>query len=434
MAEEKQSKKRSQNAKSAARKKKSTTKQNPASEQKKETARQIAQSLETDSKKNETETQEDKPTETKRHSSQRLKCLICLLMVAIPALLIVFGIVKLPYKERVDQDIGYLPAPIEETPLIEESDITPEEQDFADAAIEEYTQTQSSPSPPDIDDTELYPDIPLQENSEPVMDQEREAMRNRIRELESMVETQMQRIEEALVREERREREMQRERNIDPLIIAILQLRDRLEKGLPYQADIELIERLGQFDQVISRTTRNLATSLDREIVSYTELRRQFDGLIYKAIQAEREANASHWWDRFVSWIYGIFNIRQVGEDITGPSTEATLSRAEKLLHHGQLERTLNELEQLEGAAARVMEDWIVQARTHQRIDTLLSSLLQRTTTLAVNETDNSDYKALLESVKETIQSESLPPLSPRQEGELPQRLPKQPPAEGANP
>lgn len=282
------------------------------------------------------------------------------------------------------------PEPADEFPEIENSEeagASSEEQAFAEEAVEENASAQ--------------PNKPSQEQPQAARQQDKktgfpffsskndelETLHARINRLEELLSRQVTALQKILPgpQGENQDAFVARQR-LEPLIIATMQLRERIENGLPYATDLTIIKRLGKFDGVILETVINVEETLKDNVYTYAQLQSSFDALIHDVILAERRAQSEGWWDSVKLQFLTVFKIRRVGEEVMGESAEAIMARAEVFLHNGQLDRAIGEVSNLTESARGLTLDWLDHARRYLKVNTLLNVLLQRVTSLALED------------------------------------------------
>jgi hypothetical protein len=99
----------------------------------------------------------------------------------------------------------------------------------------------------------------------------------------------------------------------------------------------------------------------------------QADGIL----AAERAGNAKTWSQRLWVNLSNLVSIRRVG-DISGDNSESRVARAETALHSGDLDRAVNEVAALKGAARTAAQPWLVAAQARLAVDRDTRALTSR--------------------------------------------------------
>jgi hypothetical protein len=141
------------------------------------------------------------------------------------------------------------------------------------------------------------------------------------------------------------------------LFTALSLLKETIRSGEPFTAPLQHLYGLVPADaknhDAIIAALNQLKPYAEKGVLTYEQLRTQFDTHLNKALAPEDDA--SSWAHRLQSLI----RIRKVGEQQMGDDDEAILARAEAKLDRHDVSGAVKELETLSKPAATAMEAWM---------------------------------------------------------------------------
>jgi len=177
---------------------------------------------------------------------------------------------------------------------------------------------------------------------------------------------------------------------LSPLLLAMLNLRDRIQKAMPYDADLVIVKQLGKKDRELNEDILKLDGYLLGDIVGIEQLREEFDSLAGRVVNASRNDNNTSVAEEIRNMVFNAFSIRRVGADIEGDSAEAIVARAEAALKFGNLNKAVEEVKKLKGEAAKVAQEWRESAERLIGVEEVFASMYERITTLSSEMSANS--------------------------------------------
>jgi len=171
---------------------------------------------------------------------------------------------------------------------------------------------------------------------------------------------------------------------INPLLMGVMNLREHLMKGEPYEADIILLNAIGGNDEKIKAYIEKLEKILKDKVQSIDDLKSDFEKTakeIYKSTIGDDKSV----WGKTKSLLSEAITVREVGDNMEGNSVDAILSRAEIYLKSGNLSRVVSELEQLSGKSAKLAKDWLKDAKKYRDIEKVFGDIYSRATDISAD-------------------------------------------------
>jgi hypothetical protein len=145
------------------------------------------------------------------------------------------------------------------------------------------------------------------------------------------------------------------------LALAAGQLRDAVNRGQPFLAELQALERIGESDPAALAALRPLA---ERGVPMAADLNARFRGVAREVARAGAADAGQPWWKRALQRLTALVSIRRVGV-VTGEEADAIAARAEVRMGNGDVAGALAELEALSGGAAQAAAAWREDARRH---------------------------------------------------------------------
>lgn len=164
-------------------------------------------------------------------------------------------------------------------------------------------------------------------------------------------------------------------------LVASLQISTTWSEGLPFAAPwVALVSAASQSDPTLALKLNDAAETLlpwrDSGIPTLIKLTADYADMARAAVAASRPEGES-WTQQSLRRIEGLVVIRREGEAVPLEDTaaDAVLARAENLLKFGQLTKAVEELEKLEGPAAKSASAWLAGARARLLVDALSADI-----------------------------------------------------------
>ncbi len=158
-------------------------------------------------------------------------------------------------------------------------------------------------------------------------------------------------------------------------LLAIGQLRRRVDSGAPYTDALKALETLGLPGGDTARQSfQAVADGAETGIPTLAELRRRYETVSRAAARRAVVPEGDGWFSDTVSSLMDSVTVRRKGEVIAGGTLDA-LAAAEARLGEGDLDGTVKVLETVTGDPARELSDWLTDARLRASVDTALSAL-----------------------------------------------------------
>lgn len=175
------------------------------------------------------------------------------------------------------------------------------------------------------------------------------------------------------------------------LVLAVAQLREAVNRGSPFEAELQALLVLSPDPVAVARTVAGFAAHASKGLTPRTALERRFEALSVAVAQAtvvpggfgESLGEGGDWIDKTLQRLAGLVTLRRTDGQAMGDSTMAVMARADARLQAGDLAGTVAEMGGLTGAPARVAAPWQEEARAwvaaEQALSTLTAEALGRT-------------------------------------------------------
>ena len=180
------------------------------------------------------------------------------------------------------------------------------------------------------------------------------------------------RLAERVENAERSMREMaQTQANSQALLLVAGQLRDAVDRGVPYDLELAALRRLlaPQDAQQLDPLTAAAATGIARREV----LQQQFPALADRLMEQEEQARGSGWLHIALRHLRKVISLRRL--DGKGNDAEAVVARAEAALKKQDWDQAVAEMRALPGNFAPTAADWIAQAEARSAADRALARI-----------------------------------------------------------
>lgn len=157
------------------------------------------------------------------------------------------------------------------------------------------------------------------------------------------------------------------------MLLAIGQLRAALDRGRPFQRELEALRRIRGADGAADP----IAALAPAGIPTEAALVREFPARAAEAARAAFADGDGGWIDRSWARLSRLVTVRRVGADAPGDGASAVLARAEALLEAGDLAGAAAALAPLDGAPAEAMAAWRAGALARAAAETALARLAE---------------------------------------------------------
>jgi len=157
----------------------------------------------------------------------------------------------------------------------------------------------------------------------------------------------------------------ERDRNAG-LLVALTQLRTRVEAGAPYHAQLSALRSVLGPEPPAPWPAHlgPLAAHAGSGITNLADLRRRFPDMASAVLEASNLPADPDWLDHALAELQGVVTVRRVGPDVEGQDPGAVIARAEAALAEGDVAAAVDNVAALEGAAAEAAVPWLRDART----------------------------------------------------------------------
>ena len=163
-------------------------------------------------------------------------------------------------------------------------------------------------------------------------------------------------------------------RRAESLILAVGQLRDAVDRGGPFAAELKAVQAVAGDDPALAGEIAKLAPGAERGIATHAVLRSRFDAVALEAVRRSALGEGGSWWERGLARLATLIAVRPVGES-DGDSPAARIARAEARLGANDLSGALAALDGIGGAAAAVIGPWRADANARVAADQALAAL-----------------------------------------------------------
>lgn len=155
-------------------------------------------------------------------------------------------------------------------------------------------------------------------------------------------------------------------------LIAANALKNAIDRGGSYVGELETFTSLRPADPAIEMLTQHAGTG----IPTVADLNAWFNPVADKIVAtANKPAPDAGLWEQLMASAKGLISVRPVG-DVSGTGVGPTTARMESALHSADLERAINEWEQLPADAKAVSQEFADQMKLRRDADQLLTRLM----------------------------------------------------------
>lgn len=163
------------------------------------------------------------------------------------------------------------------------------------------------------------------------------------------------------------------------LLIAFSQLRDSLNRNVPFEDDVVLLQKLvGDEDPELQAALQRLTPQAEKGGVLTPEgLSKEFKGyagdIVFSSLKGEEVSAA----DKAKARITQVLNVKKDGELLGGTSTQKTVARAQEQLDANDIQGAIATLQTLDGPAKAEAAPFIQQAEAALLADQIQNMLRQ---------------------------------------------------------
>lgn len=197
------------------------------------------------------------------------------------------------------------------------------------------------------------------------------------------------------------------------LLIAFAQMRESLNRNVPFGEDLALLQKLvGNDDPALQAALQNLAPQAEKGGILTTQgLSDEFKGLAGDIVVASLKGEEISVTDKAKIRLTQMMNVKKDGELVGGTPTQKTVARAQTQLDQGDIEGALATLQTLDGSAKTAATPFMEQAQAALLADQVQNMLRQLiVANVGTNlSTAGGDGASTLKGMTEKVQSVILP-------------------------
>lgn len=160
------------------------------------------------------------------------------------------------------------------------------------------------------------------------------------------------------------------------LLVALLQMRERLDAATPFAAPYAAFRALAQGRPELLAAAQPLAALAPEGVKSRAALARDLAHLAGPIATARAPAAADDWSGRVLDQLRRLVTIRRIGGGHETPP-EAAVEQAQADLAHGDLAAAVKAIETLSGPSATAAQPWLAEARRRLAAEAALARLQQ---------------------------------------------------------
>lgn len=176
---------------------------------------------------------------------------------------------------------------------------------------------------------------------------------------------QLSKLEERVMNSEKKETAKTEDKRLSPVIISVVNLRERIEKSLSYESDLAMLKKISQGDDVLIGYINLLEKNLAEGVPTSDELKSEFRTIAGKAVSSSKVGEQNDFWNKALATLSESVTVRKVGADVEGETAEALIARAEANIKDGDFKRAVEKLKQIQGKAATILEPWFRKAERY---------------------------------------------------------------------
>ncbi|MGE5506263.1 MAG: COG4223 family protein [Actinomycetota bacterium] len=159
------------------------------------------------------------------------------------------------------------------------------------------------------------------------------------------------------------------------LLLAAAQLREAIDRGMPFDAELRALKALAPQDEEIAKAAEALKARAAAGIPTRSVLEHRFDALAPQIVRAEVLPAADGWWRQTANRLLSLVVIRREDGSEAGDGAAAVVARASARLGQDDLAGAARELGRLTGAPAETAGPWMADALARVGADRSTSEL-----------------------------------------------------------
>ena len=163
----------------------------------------------------------------------------------------------------------------------------------------------------------------------------------------------------------------ERNRSAQALLLVVGQLREAVNRGDPFEAELRAARRLASTENAAELDS--LGPSAATGIPRRETLLAQIPAVTGEALRAAMAPPGGDLWQRSLNSLTRLFSLRR--GDGKGSDLQSVVARAENSAREGDLSKATDELATLDGEPAQQVADWLKNARARLTADKALSAL-----------------------------------------------------------
>lgn len=172
---------------------------------------------------------------------------------------------------------------------------------------------------------------------------------------------------------------LQQQRGASALLVAVITLRDAVDRGAAYSHELAALATLTKGDMSVEQSIKLLQPNADKGVATISRLKETFQDIITPALRASKPQSEGN---EIVRWakdnLAEVVKVRRIGKDVAGSSTEAILARAEYFINQGDIPSALTELKAIQGEATASVQPWVEAAELYLRATKTADNLYRR--------------------------------------------------------
>lgn len=159
------------------------------------------------------------------------------------------------------------------------------------------------------------------------------------------------------------------------LLLAVGQLREAVDRAMPFDAELRALQALGSDDAEIIRLTQVVKGRAVAGVPQLAVLAARFGRLAPDLVRAEVLPDEQNWWRRTLERLANLVVIRREDGDAAGHGPAAIVARIDGRLAEGDLMAAAAEAAGFTGAAAELAAPWVADLKARVVADKVVSEL-----------------------------------------------------------
>lgn len=166
------------------------------------------------------------------------------------------------------------------------------------------------------------------------------------------------------------------------LLLAVGQLREAVNRGHSYDAELRALRALAPQDEAVVQAADVLKDRAAAGIPVRAALAERFEVLAPQVVRAEMLPQADTWWRETLNRLLSLVTVRREDGSAAGDGAAAVVARAKGRLDQNDLSGAARELGRLTGGPAEAAGPWVADARSRSSAEGVLSELTAHTLAL----------------------------------------------------